>query len=211
MTRVAAAGLLSLVWSLRAAAAAGEKADAAGTAMADAIAARYAFAKVKKSEISAHPSAFGNGCKPFKTVGATISVLVRSPNEQVFANVGVYVERLAGGATGYAQFAAMIKGVKPNDEACGASKGPVAYIESGNHWITVLGQCRDGGLFRYEVGEVLQGLGSDAPATFLLGSCGGDFPDVTETAPFLAGLQKPKTFWGKTFPAAREAMREAKR
>jgi hypothetical protein len=207
MTRAGAAGLISMVWSLSAAAAPAEKADAAGSAMADAIAARYAFAKVKKSAISIHLSAFGYGCEPFKTVGPTISVLVRSPNQQVFANVGVYVERLAGGGTGYAQFAAMIKGVKPSDEACGASKAPVAYIESRNQWITVLGQCRDGALFRYEVGEVLQGLGSDAPTTFLLGSCGGDFPDVTETAPFLTDLQKPHTFWGKTFPAAREAMR----
>src|SRR5262249_6258856 len=162
----------------------------------NAIAARYAFVKkVEVSESPEHASNFGSECRKFKTVGSMVTLDISTPDRHVFGAIYVYVEKLANAGTGYTEFAAMIKGLKPSMDDCGASKMPTAYIESGDRWITITGRCLDGGLFRYEVGEVLLTLGKEAPKTFLLGVCGGDFPDVTDTANLLADLQKPHTFW----------------
>ena len=86
-------------------------------------------------------------------------------------------------------------------------------MQAGRFWVEVRGSCSDGDLYGYEVGEVLEMLrqtdAAGAPVTFAYSPCGKVVPTVVSTESFLAGLKQKKSFWGRTFPAARDAAKKA--
>jgi hypothetical protein len=47
-----------------------------------------------------------------------------------------------------------------------------------------------------------------APVTFAYSPCGKVVPTVVSTESFLAGLKQKKSFWGRTFPADRDAAKK---
>ncbi len=86
-------------------------------------------------------------------------------------------------------------------------------MQAGRFWVEATGSCADGDLYSYEVGEVLEMLRqkdpAGAPVTFAFSACGRIVPTVVSTESFLAGLKRKKSFWGRTFPDARDAAKRS--
>jgi hypothetical protein len=157
----------------------------------EAIRARFSHARTKVSEVKWRPSNFGEGCPRLEVTAEPVVMLdVRSPDSKIFGSVSVYVERLARDLDGYAHVLALGKGQPRGFDNCGfVSKSPIALIQLERLWVTVRGHCYDGGLFPYEVAEVLQALatlpGGSEVDRFLHAPCGRGFPTTVETRSFL--------------------------
>ena len=88
----------------------------------------------------------------------------------------------------------------------------VSFIQTGRYWFEIRGYCSDGAIYQYEVGDVLAMLRerdpSRAPATFGFTACGQGDPTFTVVDVFLEGLKKKKSYWGRSFPDARDEARQ---
>jgi hypothetical protein len=143
---------------------------------------------------------------------------VRSPDRKLFAEIGIQIFELDAESDGYAFLKESLRrSPKPLDGtsadlvptgACAAvGNTTVSFIQSGRFWLIVLGSCADGALYRYEVGEVLKMVRqkdrAGAPATFAFSGCGQNTPRFVAVDSFLDELEKRATYWGRSFPAAR--------
>lgn len=163
-----------------------------------------------------------DGCPagPFRRPGLWANV--RSPDRKLFAEIGIQIFELDGESDGYAFLKESLhRSPKSRDgssadvvatESCAAvGNTTVSFIQSGRFWLIVLGSCADGALYRYEVGEVLKMVrekdGAGAPVTFAFSGCGENTPKFVAVDGFLDELEKKATYWGRSFPAARDQAR----
>jgi len=144
---------------------------------------------------------------------------VRSPDRKLFADIGIQIFELDGESDGYAFLKESLRR-SPNrldgssadvvaTGGCAAvGNATVSFIQSGRFWLIVLGSCADGALYRYEVGEVLKMVRQKdrvgAPTTFAFSGCGESVPKFVSVDRLLDELEKKATYWGRSFPAARD-------
>lgn len=151
-------------------------------------------------------------CPKATTSGPVMIVRVPTPDPYLFASVRISVELLNEDVD-------MIKLAQGNgkpgfyENRCAIqSKSPFALIQHKRLFIRVDGSCQGAGIFKYEVGEVLNVVNAhfltDAPEKLLFSSCGGIIASEFEVKAFLASLQKKWRRVGRIFPEARKTYKE---
>jgi len=175
----------------------------------------FSYANASMSKEQSTGSLLPEECPKVTTSGSVTIVRAPTPDPYLFSSVSITVELLNEDVDMYKLAQGNGKPGFYENRCAIQSKSPFALIQHKRLFIRVDGSCQGAGIFKYEVGEVLNVVNahflSDGPEEFLFSSCGGIIASEFEVKTFLASLQKKWRRVGRIFPEARETYKESTR
>jgi len=151
-------------------------------------------------------------CPQILTAGFVRIINVPTPDPWLFASATISIELLNSADINVYKIAQGNGKQGYSENPCAIhDKSPFALIQHKDIFIRIDGSCQGAGMFKYEIGEVLNVLNSqflsDAPRKFLFSPCGAVLPSEYEVKTFLSSLQKKWRRVDRIFPEARETFK----